>query len=80
LSRRPISVVHDSIYRLRLALDDLERATAERNLPVARYILKTEIVEAMSAIQRARLFDDQLLDHLMDAIEGVQDELWRNPR
>jgi hypothetical protein len=80
MSRRPISVVHDSIYRLRLALDDLERAAGERNLPVARYILDTEIMEAMNAIQRARLIDTDILDCLIDTIEGVQDELWRKPR
>ena len=77
---RPIAVAHDAIYRLKLALADLERATAERNLHAARYLLDTEIMEAMGAIRRARLVDDDLLEHLMTAVEGVQDELWRNPR
>ena len=77
---RPIPVVHDAIHRLNLALADLERATADRNLPAARYLLDTEIMEAMCAIRRARLVDDDLLEHLIIAVEGVQDELWRNPR
>lgn len=78
--RRPISAVHDSVYRLRIALDDLERATAERNLKVARYLLDTEVMEAMASIRRAKLIDDDLLEHLMGAVESVHEQLWRHPR
>ena len=77
---RPIPASHDSVWRLKMALNDLERATADRNLPAARYLLDTEVMEAMSALRRARIVDDDLLDHLMTAVLTVQDELWRNPR
>lgn len=64
------------IWRLKLALADLERATGERNLPAARYIMDTEVMEALDSIGRAKLVSDDLLDHLLDAIAGVQQVLW----
>jgi hypothetical protein len=72
--------VSDPVYRLQLALVDLERATHERNLPVARYLLDTEISEALSAIIGAELAEPELLSELVDAVIAVQYELGRNPR
>lgn len=69
-----------ALYRLKLALDDLERATAERNLPAARYLLDTEIAEAMQAIDLAGIADDGMVEDLTDAIEAVRFELKRNPK
>lgn len=69
-----------ALYRLKLALDDLERATAKRNLPAARYLLDTEIAEALQAIDLAGIAEDWMVADLTDAIEAVRFELKRDPR
>ena len=69
-----------ALYRLKLALDDLERATAERDLKVARYLLDTEVAEALQAIDLAGIAEDWMVADLTDAIEAVRFELKRDPR
>ena len=69
-----------ALYRLKLALDDLERATAKRNLKVARYLLDTEVAEALQAIDLAGIAEDWMVADLTDAIEAVRFELKRDPR
>jgi hypothetical protein len=69
-----------ALYRLKLALDDLERATAKRDLKVARYLLDTEVAEALQAIDLAGIAEDWMVADLTDAIEAVRFELKRDPR
>ena len=70
----------DSIWRFKLALADLERAAGEGNRSVARYLLDTEIMEALSAIRAERSVDPEIVDSLLVAVEAVRDELRRAPK
>jgi hypothetical protein len=69
-----------ALYRLQLALADLERATVERNLPVARYLLATEITEALHAVALHSHCGQDFVDGLRQAVAAVRVELWRDPR
>jgi hypothetical protein len=80
MTGRPRRSADDALYRLKLALNDLERATIERNLPVARYLLDTEIWEALTAVAQTCDVEREFIDFLRQAVEGVQTELGRDPR
>ena len=69
-----------ALYRLKLAISDLERATVERDLKVARYLLDTEIAEALQAIDLAGIAEDWLVADLVDAVDAVRVVLRRDPR
>ena len=70
----------DALYRLRLALDDLERATVDRNLAVARYLLDTEVIEALHAGAQHCDVEAEFIEHLRGAVSSVHTVLWRDPR
>jgi hypothetical protein len=80
MTGRPRRPADDALYRLKLALNDLERATIERNLPVARYLLDTEVWEALTAVAQTCDVEREFIDFLRQAVEGVQTELGRDPR
>jgi hypothetical protein len=69
-----------ALHRLKLAIADLERATVERDLKVARYLLDTEVAEALQAIDLAGIAEDWLVADLVDAVEAVRVVLRRDPR
>jgi hypothetical protein len=69
-----------ALHRLKLAISDLERATVERDLKVARYLLDTEVAEALQAIDLAGIAEDWLVADLVDAVEAVRVVLRRDPR
>jgi UTP-glucose-1-phosphate uridylyltransferase len=70
-----------ALERLHMAIDDLTRATIERDRIVARYILKTEIYEALDALSKTKDgIDQETMVDLLIACAKVEQELERDPR
>jgi hypothetical protein len=74
-----MSASDDALYRLHFALNDLERATRERNLPVARYLIDTEIASALHEIEQNCVVEREYIAFLRNAVLSVHFQLWKDP-
>lgn len=74
--------VEAALYRLRFALADLERATIAKDRRVARYLIDTEVMEALDTIGSFEppIIEPDIFESLLQAVATVQIELMREPR
>jgi len=71
------AAIESALWRLRQALIDLERASVEKDLRMARHLLDHEVTEALAEVASTDILETDLLDHLRASVAAVHSELWR---